>query len=206
MPVTLSASVDASLKRKATPQLPFKSSATLPLLFKSSATVPLLVSALLLAGCSSQTTGEKSAALAPLTSDFGHPAQAAQAPLNMAKVRNYKLYIAPIIGAPLEIVTPLSLRFDTIIKTQSITLASNMETEADYILKGYLSNLTENNQTSVLYVWDVMDKQGNRVHRLQGQEKVSGKNGWSSVPATVMGKIADDTLADYFRWVSANAP
>ncbi len=196
MPVTLSASVDASLKRKA----------TLPLLFKSSATLPLLVSALLLAGCSSQTTSEKSVALAPLTSDFGQPAQAAQAPLNMAKVRNYKLYIAPIIGAPLEIVTPLSLRFDTIIKTQSITLASNMETEADYILKGYLSNLTENNQTSVLYVWDVMDKQGNRVHRLQGQEKVSGKNGWSSVPATVMGKIADDTLADYFRWVSANAP
>lgn len=196
MPVTLSASVDASLKRKA----------TVPLLFKSSATLPLLVSALLLAGCSSQTTSEKSVALAPLTSDFGQPAQAAQAPLNMAKVRNYKLYIAPIIGAPLEIVTPLSLRFDTIIKTQSITLASNMETEADYILKGYLSNLTENNQTSVLYVWDVMDKQGNRVHRLQGQEKVSGKNGWSSVPATVMGKIADDTLADYFRWVSANAP
>ncbi|KAB0537626.1 hypothetical protein HNQ68_002549 [Pseudochrobactrum saccharolyticum] len=206
MPVTLSASVDASFKRKATLPLPFKSSATVPLLFKSSATLPLLVSALLLAGCSSQTTSEKSAAFAPLTSDFGQPAQAAQAPLNMAKVRNYKLYIAPIIGAPLEIVTPLSLRFDTIIKTQSITLASNMETEADYILKGYLSNLTENNQTSVLYVWDVMDKQGNRVHRLQGQEKVSGKNGWSSVPATVMGKIADDTLADYFRWVSANAP
>ncbi len=172
--------------------------------FKITITLPLLAGAVILAGCTSPTGGN--ATLAPLTSDFGQPAQATKAPVNMSKVRNYKLFIAPIIGAPLEIVTPLSLRFDTIIKTQSITLASNMETEADYILKGYLSNLTENNQTSVLYVWDVMDKQGNRVHRLQGQEKVSGKNGWSSVPATVMGKIADDTLADYFRWVSANAP
>ncbi len=183
MPVCVSASVHASFKK-----LAFFSAAA---------------GAFILAGCTSPTGG--GANLAPLTSDFGQPAQTSKAPVNMSKVRNYKLFIAPIIGAPLEVVTPLSLRFDTIVKTQSITLAANMETDADYILKGYFSNLTENNQTTVLYVWDVMDKQGNRVHRLQGQEKVSGKNGWSAVPATVMSKIADDTMADYFRWVSANA-
>lgn len=183
MPVCVSASVYASFKKLA--------------FFSATA------GALILAGCTSPTGG--SATLAPLTSDFGQPAQTSKAPVNMSKVRNYKLFIAPIIGASLEVVTPLSLRFDTIVKTQSITLAANMETDADYILKGYFSNLTENNQTTVLYVWDVMDKQGNRVHRLQGQEKVSGKNGWSAVPATVMNKIADDTMADYFRWVSANA-
>jgi len=157
----------------------------------------------MLAGCTSPTGG--SATLAPLTSDFGRPAQAKKVPVNMSKVRQYKLFIAPIIGAPLEVVTPLSLRFDEILKTQSIKMAANMETDANYILKGYFSNFTENNQTTVLYVWDVMDKQGNRVHRLQGQEKVSGKNGWAAVPATVMRKIADDTLADYFRWASASA-
>ncbi len=183
MPVCVSASVHASFKKLA--------------FFSATA------GALILAGCTSSTGG--SANLAPLTSDFGQPAQTSKAPVNMSKVRNYKLFIAPIIGAPLEVVTPLSLRFDTIVKTQSITLAANMETDADYILKGYFSNLTENNQTTVLYVWDVMDKQGNRVHRLQGQEKVSGKNGWSAVSETVMSKIADDTMADYFRWVSANA-
>lgn len=183
MPVRVSASVHASFKK---------------LVFFSA-----LTGALMLAGCTSPSGGN--ASLAPLTSDFGQPAQASKAPVDMSKVRNYKLFISPIIGAPLEIVTPLSLRFDTIVKTQSITLAANMETDADYILKGYFSNLTENNQTTVLYVWDVMDKQGNRVHRLQGQEKVPGKNGWSAVPATVMSKIADDTMADYFRWVSANA-
>ena len=182
MPVRVSASVHASFKKLA--------------FFSATA------GALILAGCTSPTGGN--ANLAPLTSDFGQPAQTSKAPVNMSKVRNYKLFIAPIIGAPLEVVTPLSLRFDTIVKTQSITLAANMETDADYILKGYFSNLTENNQTTVLYVWDVMDKQGNRVHRLQGQEKVSGKNGWSAVSATVMSKIADDTMADYFRWVSAN--
>ncbi|MDR2312501.1 MAG: hypothetical protein LBE54_16130 [Brucellaceae bacterium] len=183
MPVCVSASVHASFKKFA--------------FFSATA------GALILAGCTSPSGG--SANLAPLTSDFGQPAQTSKAPVNMSKVRNYKLFIAPIIGAPLEVVTPLSLRFDTIVKTQSITLAANMETDTDYILKGYFSNLTENNQTTVLYVWDVMDKQGNRVHRLQGQEKVSGKNGWSAVSATVMSKIADDTMADYFRWVSANA-
>lgn len=157
----------------------------------------------MLAGCTSPTGG--SAIRAPLTPDFGQPAQAAKAPVNMAKVRKYKLFIAPIIGAPLEVVTPLSLRFDDVLKAQSIKMAANMETDADFVLKGYFSNLTENNQTTVLYVWDVMDKQGNRVHRLQGQETTPGKNGWAAVPATVMSKIADDTLADYFRWVSTSA-
>lgn len=183
MPVCVSASVHASFKKTT--------------FFFS------IAGALMLAGCTSPTGG--SATLAPLSSDLGQPAQAKKAPVNMSKVRQYKLFIAPIIGAPLEVVTPLSLRFDEILKTQSIKMAANMETDTDYILKGYFSNLTENNQTTVLYVWDVMDKQGNRVHRLQGQEKVSGKNGWAAVPATVMRKIADDTLTDYFRWVSASA-
>jgi hypothetical protein len=195
MPMHFTASVHAS----------FKFAATWPVLFKLTATLPLLVTALILAGCTSQTSGRKSVALAPLTADFGQPVPASKAPLNMAKVRNYKLYIAPIIGAPLEVVTPLSLRFDTILKTQSVALAPQGEADADFTLKGYFSNLSENNQTTVLYVWDVVDKQGNRVHRLQGQEKASGKNGWASVPPPVMSKIADDTMADYFRWVSANA-
>lgn len=164
-----------------------------------------LAAVTVLAGCNTQNIEKPNAALAPLTSDFGQPAsQASKAPVNIAKVRNYKLSIAPIIGAPLEVVTPLSLRFDTIIKEQSIPLAASGDTSADYTLKGYFSNMVEGNQTAVLYVWDVVDKKGNRVHRLQGQEKATGKAGWASIPAPVMSKIADDTMADYFRWASAN--
>ncbi|HWD13153.1 hypothetical protein P8H26_08975 [Pseudochrobactrum sp. sp1633] len=166
----------------------------------------VLILAIILAGCTSQSSGGNSAALAPLTADFGQPAsQAKEAPVNMDKVRKYQLYIAPIIGAPLEVVTPLSFRFDTIIQTQSIPLVKSADTVADYTLKGYFSNIVESNQTTVLYVWDVMDKQGNRVHRLQGQQKAAGKSGWASITAPIMNKIADDTMAEYFRWVSANA-
>lgn len=161
--------------------------------------------ATVLAGCNAQNSSKPNAALTPLTSDFGQQAsQASNAPVNMPKVRNYKLSIAPIIGAPLEVVTPLSLRFDTIINEQSIPLAASGDAGADYTLKGYFSNMVEGNQTAVLYVWDVVDKKGNRVHRLQGQEKAAGKNGWASISAPVMSKIADDTMADYFRWASAN--
>lgn len=171
--------------------------------FKSVLVCTALAGVIVLAGCNAQNVAKPDAALTPLTSDFGQPAaQASNAPLNMAKVRNYKLSIAPIIGAPLEVVTPLSLRFDTIVKTQSIPQAASGD--ADYTLKGYFSNMVENNQTAVLYVWDVVDKQGNRVHRLQGQEKAPGKAGWPSITAPVMSKIADDTMADYFRWASAN--
>lgn len=172
-------------------------------IFKAAATLSLLTAGLILAGCTSQSSAPKST-LTPLASDFGQPA-AGKAPVNMARVRQYKLYIAPVIGAPLDVVTAFSQRLDANLAKQSVQLAANGETDADFTLKGYFSNMVENNQTIILYVWDVVDKQGNRVHRLQGQEKIAGKGGWASATAPVMGKIADATLNDYFRWVSANA-
>lgn len=172
---------------------------------KSILKLSVLISAALLAGCTSQTdgkpSGQNSVSNSPLMTDFGQPSpQANKTPLNMAKIRQYKLYIAPVIGVSQEAMTPLSLRFDTISKDQAIPLAGSEAKAADYMLKGYFSNLAENNQTTVLYVWDVIDKQGNRVHRLQGKETVTGQ----SVTAPVMYKIADDTMNEYFRWVSAN--
>jgi len=73
-------------------------------------------------------------------------------------------------------------------------------------MKGYFSVLSENNQTSVLYVWDVLDAAGNRLHRIQGQEKVQGAaaDGWSIVPASAMQAIADRTMQDYSAWLAAN--
>jgi hypothetical protein len=157
---------------------------------------------LVLAACGNSNSNRPQT---PLATDFGQPRAKANQPVNMGKVRQHKLYIAPVIGAPAEVVAPLSSRFDNILQNQSIPLSVSGESGADYALKGYFSNMVENNQTVILYVWDVVDKQGNRVHRLQGQEKVSGKGGWSSIPPSVMNKIADDTMADYFRWASANS-
>lgn len=117
-----------------------------------------------------------------------------------------KLLIAPIIGAPVEVVTPLTHRLNADAKTKGITLAAANDPATGYVMKGYFSALAENGETTVLYVWDVLDMTGNRLHRIQGQQKVKGMSAdsWSAVPATAMEAIADKTMQEYASWYAAN--
>ncbi|MBC2886030.1 hypothetical protein H7Q97_11565 [Ochrobactrum sp. CM-21-5] len=137
------------------------------------------------------------------------PATAAPAttePTRAAALKPGKLHIAPIVGAPVNVVTPLTHRINDNAKAKGIQLAGNNDPSAAYVMKGYFSVLSEDNQTTVLYVWDVLDASGNRLHRIQGQEKVQGAaaDSWSVVPASAMQAIADRTMQDYSSWLAAN--
>ncbi|KAB2703945.1 MULTISPECIES: hypothetical protein [Brucella] len=128
------------------------------------------------------------------------------APQRSAALKPGKLHIAPIVGAPVNVVTPLTHRMNDDAKTKGIELAGNNDPSAAYVMKGYFSVLSEDNQTTVLYVWDVLDASGNRLHRIQGQEKVPGAaaDSWSVVPASAMQTIADRTMQEYSTWLAAN--
>ncbi len=128
------------------------------------------------------------------------------APQRSAGLKPGKLHIAPIVGAPVNVVTPLTHRINDDAKANGIELAGNNDTGAAYVMKGYFSVLSEDNQTTVLYVWDVLDASGNRLHRIQGQEKVPGAaaDSWSVVPASAMQAIADRTMQEYSTWLAAN--
>lgn len=127
-------------------------------------------------------------------------------PPRSAGLKPGKLHIAPIVGAPVNVVTPLTHRINDDAKAKGIELAGNNDTGAAYVMKGYFSVLSEDNQTTVLYVWDVLDASGNRLHRIQGQEKVPGAaaDSWSVVPASAMQAIADRTMQEYSTWLAAN--
>lgn len=128
------------------------------------------------------------------------------APQRSAGLKPGKLHIAPIVGAPVNVVTPLTHRINDDAKAKGIELAGNNDPGAAYVMKGYFSVLSEDNQTTVLYVWDVLDASGNRLHRIQGQEKVQGAaaDSWSVVPASAMQAIADRTIQEYSTWLAAN--
>ncbi len=128
------------------------------------------------------------------------------APQRSAGLKPGKLHIAPIVGAPVNVVTPLTHRINDDAKAKGIELAGNNDPSAAYVMKGYFSVLSEDNQTTVLYVWDVLDASGNRLHRIQGQEKVPGAaaDSWSVVPASAMQAIADRTMQEYSTWLAAN--
>jgi hypothetical protein len=111
----------------------------------------------------------------------------------------------PIIGAPVEAVTPLSKRLGAEARSNGLTIRSASDSSSKYILKGYFSAMNDNGKTTVVYVWDVLDGSGARLHRIQGQESVSGtaSDPWSAVPARTMEGIAQKTIREYLDWRGA---
>lgn len=113
----------------------------------------------------------------------------------------------PIIGAPVEAVTPLSKKLGAEARSSGLTIRSASDNSARYILKGYLSAMNDGGKTTVVYVWDVLDSGGARLHRIQGEESVPGTaaDPWSAVPAQTMEGIAQKTIRQYLDWRGAAA-
>ncbi|QND47765.1 hypothetical protein HB780_19030 [Rhizobium lusitanum] len=108
----------------------------------------------------------------------------------------------PIIGAPVEAVTPLSRQLGAEARSLGLAIKSSSDSSASYILKGYLSAFQDGPQISVTYVWDVLDNSGARLHRIQGAESAPLKRGdpWTAVPPSVMQKIATKTMSEFNSW------
>ena len=67
---------------------------------------------------------------------------------------------------------------------------------------GLLQSFADGAKVNVVYVWDILDANGVRLHRLQGQETVAAKGSdpWAAVTDRVMQDIAAKTLNDYSSW------
>lgn len=108
----------------------------------------------------------------------------------------------PIIGAPVGAVTPLSRQLGNEAKARGLTIKGTNDPGTEHILKGYLNAFTDGNKTTVIYVWDILDSAGGRLHRLQGQGSIPAvaADPWSVVPASMMEQIATRTMNDYMTW------
>jgi len=125
------------------------------------------------------------------------------APQTAAVASNARIQIEPIIGATEAASRPLASRLSSQASTRGLKLVS--DSSATHILKGYFSAITENGETTVIYVWDVVDPSGTRVHRIQGKSKnvAQGGEGWASVQVPTMEAIADQTLDELAAWLAA---
>lgn len=108
----------------------------------------------------------------------------------------------PIIGAPVQAVTPLSKELGASARGNGLAIKASGDQTAEHVLKGYLSAFSDGGKVTVVYVWDVLDNSGARLHRIQGQEsvKADGSDTWSSVPPDVMKEIGVATIAEYMKW------
>ncbi|QLF70954.1 hypothetical protein FE840_016155 [Peteryoungia desertarenae] len=111
----------------------------------------------------------------------------------------------PIIGAPVQAVTPLSRQLGSEARARGLTIKSASDPSSEHILKGYFSAFGDGGKVNVVYVWDILDANGGRLHRLQGQESFpsNAQDPWAAVPASVMQQIAARSINDYVNWRNA---
>ncbi|MFB2550645.1 hypothetical protein [Ensifer soli] len=132
-----------------------------------------------------------------------NPAPTAAAPAESSETIRF----LPIIGAPVEAVTPLSRQLGADARAAGLTIRGASDGASRHMLKGYFSALSDGGKTTIVYVWDVLDASGNRLHRIQGQDTAgpASSNPWSGVPADTMRAIATKTIADYVAWKNGRA-
>lgn len=120
---------------------------------------------------------------------------------------NARVQFAPAIGVSADAVPTLASRLRARAAQRGVGVATANDPAATHVMKGYFSAFTEGDETTVIYVWDVLDPAGNRLHRIQGQQKQPGSNGegWASVTAPTMESIADRTIDELAVWLSSSS-
>ncbi|MGQ2901740.1 hypothetical protein [Neoaquamicrobium sediminum] len=117
---------------------------------------------------------------------------------------NARVQFAPVVGAASEASRPLAARLSARATQRGITLVQAGDSSATLVMKGYFSTIADDGRTTVIYVWDVVDPAGTRIHRIQGQATSAARGeGWSSVDAATMESIADRTVDELANWLVA---
>lgn len=90
-------------------------------------------------------------------------------------------------------------------RSQNINLVRRVGAPSTYRVQGYLSAVGDKYTTTVFYVFDIMDNNGNRLHRIQGQEQSEGGSGdpWASVGNDSLRRVAARAVASISAWVNS---
>ena len=109
----------------------------------------------------------------------------------------------PMSGAPAEMLFAL----EDLIKEEAVARKINLvepgDPTANYIVRGYISAVGDPHSALMVYVWDVFDPSGTRIHRFSGQETApgSGSDPWSGVTLDIMADAARETIDSLAEWI-----
>ena len=87
---------------------------------------------------------------------------------------------------------------------RNIALVVDDKVPCDYTLRGYLMTQREGEGLKLLYVWDLLDRNGKRINRFTGETASiavppSGDD-WAVMPASATGEMADKTVSSLVAW------
>jgi hypothetical protein len=154
----------------------------------------VLAATLVLAGCNNTLTSSQSATTtAP---DASTPA------LPAVPFATAKFSFAPVTGAPAHILSSLSNQLAQEAVAQNVALVPSGDAQANYVIKGYLSAVGDSSGTILVYVWDVFDASGRRVHRISGQETTANgsQDPWLGIDNSAIANVARRSVSALVAW------
>ena len=109
----------------------------------------------------------------------------------------------PFTGAPGNIADALSRQIGAESRNQNLRLVRRVGAPATYRINGYLSASGDQSQTTLFYVFDIVDAGGNRLHRILGQESAPGSSGdpWSGIDDDALNRAARRSVAELVAWL-----
>ena len=156
---------------------------------------------LALSGCSSGNNPFGGLGLA--STEEALPASAANQAAKALPVKLPAVALAPLIGAPANVSSPMTGALKAALAAKNVPVAASSAAAA-YTIRGYVAALPQKNSTKIAYIWDVMDKNKKRVHRIKDQEIVAGKAGknpWSNVSPQVIQSIGSKAAERLAQWL-----
>jgi hypothetical protein len=138
------------------------------------------------------------------TSRFNQPEAGATSVAAPVKGAAAKFAFAPIDGVPVPILQAMSAALNQEAVARRLNVVPNTDPSAVYVVRGYLSAVAEGTQARLVYVWDVVDRQGTRLHRVTGQETggtFRSGDPWTGVGSANVTAAASRTMESLANWV-----
>lgn len=110
----------------------------------------------------------------------------------------------PFAGAPGNTVDDLSRKIGNAASKEGLTLVRRQGVQATYRVKGHLSAVGDNTSSTIIYVFDVYDAAGRRLHRFSGQEtgNAASADPWAGVEGETLDLIAERTVLALKAWLT----
>jgi hypothetical protein len=114
----------------------------------------------------------------------------------------------PVTGIPEERTAVLADELVSGSVSGGLTVVPRQARDARFRLKGYFSAARSGSSTRITYVWDIFDRDENRVHRIGGTESVEAglPDPWQAVTDDALRRIARRTVEDLRAWLGQGAP
>ena len=154
-------------------------------------TFAVLAAALVLAGCASRFGG-------------GTEGGATSVPPPV-KGSAAKFAFAPVQNVPVPVLQALSTSLNQEAQAQGLNVVPISDPTRTYEVRGFLSAVADGTSTKLVYVWDVVDRNGTRLHRITGQQAGGAPNGntWTGIGFQTVQLTARQTVASLLKWVNS---